>query len=79
MKSFIAKQVISIWVNFRYLRFKFLKYKENNKKICDPFGHDSQIYTFMYNELGINRKVLFCILLPLLYKCQKWCLTRFVM
>ena len=30
MKSFIAKRVISILVNLRYLRFKLLKYKENN-------------------------------------------------
>ena len=40
MKSFTAKRVISILVNFRYLRFKLLKYKENNKKICDTFGHN---------------------------------------
>ena len=40
LKSFIAKQVKSILVNFRYLRFKLLKYKENNKKICDTFGHN---------------------------------------
>ena len=30
LKSFIAKRVISILVNLRYLRFKLLKYKENN-------------------------------------------------
>ena len=35
MKSFIAKRVISILVNLRYLRLKLLKYKENNKKICN--------------------------------------------
>ena len=40
MKSFIAKRVKSILVNFRYLRFKLLKYKENNKKICDTFDHN---------------------------------------
>ena len=40
MKSFTAKRVITILVNFRYLRFKLLKYKENNKKICDTFGHN---------------------------------------
>ena len=38
MKNFIAKRVKSILVNFRYLRFKLLKYKENNKKMCDTFG-----------------------------------------
>ena len=60
MKSFIAKRVISILVNFRYLRFKLLKYKEN-KKICDTFDHNFR-YTFMYNELGMIRKALFCII-----------------
>ena len=34
MKSFIAKRVNSILDNLRYLRFKLLKYKENNKNIC---------------------------------------------
>ena len=32
MKSFIPKRVNSILVNLRYLIFKLLKYKENNKK-----------------------------------------------
>ena len=40
MKSFIAKRVISILVNLRYLRFKLLKYKENNKKMCNTFDHN---------------------------------------
>ena len=40
LKSFIAKRVISILVNLRYLRFKLLKYKENNKKICNTFDHN---------------------------------------
>ena len=40
MKSFIAKRVISILVNLRYLRFKLLKYKENKKKICKTFDRD---------------------------------------
>ena len=40
VKSFIAKRVISILVNFRYLRFKLLKYKENNKNISDTFDHN---------------------------------------
>ena len=39
-----------------------LKYKENDKKICDTFGHNFRyIYTFMYNGLDIIRKALFCI------------------
>ena len=52
MKSFIAKRVISILVNLRYLRFKLLKYKENNKKICDTFDHN-----FKNIPLYIMRKV----------------------
>ena len=40
MKSFIAKRVNSIWINLRYLRFQLLKYKENNKKICNTFDHN---------------------------------------
>ena len=42
MKKSSQNGVISILVNFRYLRFKLLKYKENNKKICDTFGHNSR-------------------------------------
>ena len=63
LKSFIAKQVISILVNMRYLRFKLLEYKENNKKICNTFDHNFKKYSFIYNETGIIRKVLFCIIL----------------
>ena len=41
MKSLITKQVISILVNLRYLRFKLPKYKENNNlKNLDTFGHN---------------------------------------
>ena len=40
MKSFIAKRVISMFVNLRYLQLKLLKYKENNKKIYDTFDHN---------------------------------------
>ena len=52
MKSFIAKWVNSILVNLRYLRFKLLKYKENNKKICNAFDHN-----FKNIPLYIMRKV----------------------
>ena len=50
-KSFIAKRVISILVNkyFKYLRFKLLKYKVNNKKICDTFYHN-----FRYKPLCVR-------------------------
>ena len=40
MKSFIAKRLNSILINLRYLRFKLLKYKENNKNICNTFDHN---------------------------------------
>ena len=62
MKSFIAKRVISILVNLRYLRFKLLKYKENNKKICNTFDHNFKKYSFIYNEQCIIRKVFFGII-----------------
>ena len=52
MKSFIAKRINSILVNLRYLRFKLLKYKENNKKICNTFDHN-----FKNIPLYIMRKV----------------------
>ena len=36
------------------MRFKLLKYKENNNEICDTCGHNFRYgCTFMYNELGI--------------------------
>ena len=50
--SFIAKRVISILVKLRYLRFKLLKYKENDKKICNTFDHN-----FKNILLSITRKV----------------------
>ena len=40
MKSFIAKRVISNLVNLVNLRFKLLKYKENNKKIYNSSDHN---------------------------------------
>ena len=64
MESFIAKRVISILVNLRYLRFKLLEYKENNKKICNTFDHNFKI-SCICNEQCIIRKVLFCII--------RWC------
>ena len=53
MKSFIAKRVNSILVNLRYLRFKLLKYKEHNKKMCNTFDHN-----FKNIPLYIMRKIL---------------------
>ena len=58
MKSFIAKLVISILVNLRYLRFKLLKYKENNKKICNTFDHNFKnipLYTCIMSNVSLER------------------------
>ena len=43
LNIFIAKRVNSIFVN---LRFKLLKYKENNKNICNTY--DPKYYKFSY-------------------------------
>ena len=79
MKSFIAKRVNSILVNLRYLRFKLLKYKENNKKICNTFDHDfKNIPLYIYKDKGIIRKVLFCIIqCALILKMSKMALNPF--
>ena len=56
MKSFIAKRVISILVNLRYLRFKQLKYKENNKKICNTFDHNfKNIPLYIMSNVSLER------------------------
>ena len=56
MKSFIAKCVISILVNLRYLRFKLLKYKENNKKICNTFDHNfKNISLYIMSNVSLER------------------------
>ena len=56
MKSFIAKRVNSILVNLRYLRFKFLKYKENNKKICNTFDHNfTNIPLYIMRKVSLER------------------------
>ena len=54
--SFIAKRVISILVNLRYLRFKLLKYKENNKKICNTFDHNfKNIPLYIMSNVSLER------------------------
>ena len=56
MKSFIAKRVISILVNLRYMRFKLLKYKENNKKICNTFDHNfKNIPLYIMSNVSLER------------------------
>ena len=64
MKNFIAKRLNSILVNLRYLRFKLLKYKENNKKICNTFDHN-----FKNIPLYIMRKVSLERYYFVLYNC----------
>ena len=40
----------------RYLRFKLLKYKENNKNICDTFDHNrSYIHLCLMNWVSLER------------------------
>ena len=56
MKSFIAKRVISILVNLRYVRFKLLKYKENNKNICNTFDHNfKNIPLYIMSNVSLER------------------------
>ena len=56
MKSFIAERLNSILVNLRYLRFKLLKYKENNKKICNTFDHNFQnIPLYIMRKVSLER------------------------
>ena len=47
MKSFIAKRVNSILVNLRYLRYKLLKCKENNKKFVVFLIITSKIFLYI--------------------------------
>ena len=75
MKSFIAKRVNSILVNLRYLRFKLLKYKDNNKKNCNTFDHNfKNIPLYIMRKVSLEGTILFYTMVPLL---QKWRLTRF--
>ena len=56
MKSFIAKRVISILVNLVNLRFKLLKYKKNNKKICNTFDHNfKNIPLYIMSNVSLER------------------------
>ena len=67
MKSFITKRVKSILVNFRYMRFKLLKYKENNKKICNTFDHNfKNIPLNIMRKVSLERYYLYYTMVPLL-------------
>ena len=77
MKSFIAKRANSILVNLRYLRFKLLKYKENNKKICNTFDHNFRnIPLYIMRNVSLERYYFVLYNGALTLKCQKWRLTR---
>ena len=60
MKSFISKPVNSNLVDLRYLRFKLLKYKENNKKICNTFDHNfKNIPLYIMRKVSLDRYYLY--------------------
>ena len=81
MKSFIAKRVISIFVNSRYLQLNLLKYKENNKKICDTFDHNFYIIPLYIWQARYWLKgiIWYYMMVPLPKFFQKWRLIRFAM
>ena len=68
VQSFIAKRVISSLVNLVNLRFKLLKYKENNKKMCDTFDRNFKniplyLMSYRYHSKDI---ILYYIMVSLL-------------
>ena len=73
MKSFIAKRVISILVNLRYLRFK-----ENYKTICNTFDHNfKNIPLYIMSNVSLER---YCFVLydgALTLKMSKMALNAF--
>ena len=63
MKSFMAKRVISILANFRYLRFRLRKYKKIRKFVIGLLLIITLDNTFKHTELHVGiRKGLFCII-----------------
>ena len=78
MKSFIAKRVNSILVNLRYLRFKLLKYIENNKKICDTFDHNfKNIPLYIMRKVSLERYYFVSYDDALTLKISKMALSSF--
>ena len=62
-------QIKSIFIILRSLQLKVLKYKENNKKICDIF-EVLQIFSFIYvmtkvHVYGIKDKFLYYTMVAL--------------
>ena len=73
MKSFIAKRVNSILVNWRELRFKLLKYKENNKKSCNIFDHNfKNIPLYIMRMVSLERYYFVLYNGALTLKMWKW-------
>ena len=79
LKSFIAKRIISILVNLRYLRFKLLKYKENNKKICNTFDHNFiNIPLYIMSNVSLERYYFVLYDGALTLKMSKMALNAFL-
>ena len=77
MKSFIAKWLNSILVNLRYLRFKLLKYKENNKPICNTFDHKFNIPLYTMRKVSLVRYYFVLYDCALTSKISKMALKSF--
>ena len=78
MKSFIAKRLNSILVNLRYLRFKLLKYKENNKNICNTFDHNfKNIHLYIMRKVSLERYYFVLYDCALTSKISKMALKSF--
>ena len=78
MKSFIAKRLNSVLVNLRYLRFKLLKYKENNKKICNTFDHNfKNIPLYIMRKVSLERYYFVLYDYALTSKISKMALKSF--
>ena len=78
MKSFIAKRLNSILVNLRYLRFKLLKYKENNNKICNTFVHKlKNIPLYIMRKVSLERYYFVLYDCALTSKISKMALKSF--
>ena len=66
--------MIIFFVSLGYLRLRPLKYKENNKKLCDiVLIIPSEIWAG-WHSVGI---VLYLAMVSILWNKKKWRLTRF--
>ena len=78
MKSFIAKRVISIFVNLRCLQLKLLKYKENNKNIYETFDHNfKNIHSCIMSYVSFERQYFVLHDGALTSKMSKMALNQF--